>query len=325
MTRSIKALVLKAHGTPVVRNLDAGVLPGKGVPVEVLYSGINYKDALAVTGTGKIVRSTYPFVPGIDLVGRVTKDTDSYAEGDCVVLTGGGLGERYWGAYVQRQCVPMTYLLKLPEGIPPLWSMIVGTAGVTAMYSIMALEAHGITPDRGDVVVTGASGGVGSFAVALLAKLGYSVVASSGKRAQWDYLRGLGAAQTVDRLSPGRPLESARFSGAVDAAGGNSLAAVLSLLQRHGSVAASGNAAGTALNTTVFPFILRGVNLLGIDSNTSPRAKRVAAWHRLATLLTEPMVKAIHTSTVPLDQVPAVCQAMVAGRTHGRHIVDPNL
>ncbi len=325
MARSIKALVLKAHGTPVVRNLDAGVLPGKGVLVDVLYSGINYKDALAVTGTGKIVRSTYPFVPGIDLVGRVIQDTDSYAEGDCVVLTGGGLGERYWGAYVQRQRIPMTYLLKLPEGIPPLWSMIVGTAGVTAMFSIMALEAHGIAPDRGDVVVTGASGGVGSFAVALLAKLGYSVVASSGKRAKWDYLRGLGAAQTVDRLSPGRPLESARFCGAVDAAGGNSLAAVLSLLQRHGSVAACGNAAGTALNTTVFPFILRGVNLLGIDSNTSPRAKRVAAWRRLAALLTEPMVSAIHTSTIPLDHVPAVCQAMVAGTTHGRHVVDPNI
>ncbi len=309
----------------MVRTLGKSALPREGVPVNVLYSGINYKDALAVTGTGKVVRGAFPFVPGIDLVGRVTQDAGTCKAGDVVVLTGGGMGERFWGAYTQCQCIPETYLLRLPKGMPPLWSMVVGTAGLTAMFSIMALEAHGVLPGRGDVVVTGASGGVGSFAVALLAKLGYAVVAASGKRSKWEYLRGLGAVQTIDRLKPGRPLESARFAGAVDAAGGESLAAVLSLLQRHGSVAASGNAAGSVLHTTVFPFILRGVNLLGIDSNTSPRAKRQEAWQRLADLITEPIIRSIHTRTVSLAEVPAVCKAMIAGTTHGRHVVDPAL
>ena len=323
MADSFNALVLTAPGSPEVRRLSEAALGGKGALVDVLYSSINYKDALAVTGAGKIVRGTYPFVPGIDLVGRVVGGNGGFAAGDTVVLTGGGLGERFWGAYTERQVVPSTYLLKLPADIPPLWSMVVGTAGLTAMYSVLALETHGVTPESGDVVVTGASGGVGSFAVALLAKLGYTVVAASGKRAQWDYLRGLGAAQTIDRLRPGRALESARFSGAVDAAGGDSLAAVLSLLKRHGSVAASGNAAGHVLNTTVFPFILRGVNLLGIDSNTAPRARRVEAWGRLSALLDEPMIRAIHTGTVSLVEIPAVCASMIAAETHGRHVVNP--
>ena len=305
-----------------MHTLDEAALPETGVLVDVLYSGINYKDALAVTGTGRIIRGDYPFVPGIDLVGRVVHDTPTYAEGELVVLTGGGLGERFWGAYVQRQRVPEAYLLKLPEDIPPRWSMVVGTAGLTAMFSVMALEKHDITPERGDIVVTGASGGVGGFAVALLSKLGYSVVASSGKRAQWEYLRALGAAQVIDRLKPNRPMESARYAGAVDAAGGDALAAILSLLQRHGSVAASGNAAGVALKTTVFPFILRGVNLLGIDSNTSSRVKREEAWCRLAELLDERMVGTIHTYTVGLGGIPEFCENMIGGTTHGRCVVD---
>ena len=322
MSCTYQALLLAAHGSPVVQDVKPDALPEKGVLVDVLYSGINYKDALAVTGAGRIIRGQYPFVPGIDLVGRVVQDTPAFSEGDLVVLTGGGLGERFWGGYVQRQRVPETYLLRLPAEIPPLWSMVAGTAGLTAMFSIMALETHGITPDRGDVVVTGASGGVGSFAVALLDALGYSVVAASGKRAQWEYLRTLGATRTIGRLKPNRPLESARFSGAVDAAGGECLAAVLSLLQRHGSVAASGNAAGAGLNTTVFPFILRGVNLLGIDSNTAPPERRMEAWRRLAMLLTAPMIHTIHTRTVSLSEVPQVCASMVAGQTFGRHVVD---
>jgi len=318
-----KAIVLTAHGAPVVRTIDTNALNSKGILVEVLYSGINYKDALAVTGAAKIVRGAYPFIPGIDLVGRVVQDAGSYAAGDLVVLTGGGLGERFGGAYTRFQLVPSAYLIKLPDGISPLWSMVVGTAGLTAMFSIMALEAHNITPERGSVVVTGASGGVGSFAIALLARLGYTVVAASGKRERWDYLRALGASETIERLKPGRPLESARFSGAVDAAGGESLAAVLSLLEHHGSVAVSGNAAGTALNTTVFPFILRGVNLLGIDSNTSSRARRMRAWQRLAALLTEFIVDSIHTRTVALEEVPAICEEMVSAKTYGRYVVDP--
>ncbi len=327
MITTFQALVLTAYGQPTVTHLNAGqsgALSSDNIPVDVLYSSINYKDALAVTGQGKIIQGDYPFVPGIDLVGRVRRNTSSYAEGDLVVLTGGGQGERYWGAFAQQQAVPDTYLLKLPDGISPFWSMVVGTAGLTAMLSIMALEVHGVTPDRGRVVVTGASGGVGSFAVALLSALGYIVTAASGKRYRWTHLRTLGASETVDRLQPGRPLEHARYVGAVDAAGGASLAAVLATLARHGSVAASGNAAGATLHTTVYPFILRGVNLLGIDSNTSSRRRRRLAWDRLAELLTASMVQAIHTRTVALGEIPEVCADMVAGKTFGRHVVDPH-
>ena len=301
------------------------MLPSKGIPVEVLYSGINYKDSLAVTGEGKIIRGSFPFIPGIDLVGRVLEEADPYAAGDKVVLTGGGLGERFWGAYTQYQRISTDYLLKLPDAISPLSSMVIGTAGLTAMYSVMQLEDHGITPGRGAVVVTGASGGVGSFSVALLSRLGYHVVASSGKRDRWGYLRALGAAETVGRLKPGRPLESARFSGAVDAVGGDSLAAVLSMVERHGCVAASGNAAGIQLNTTVFPFILRGVRLIGIDSNTSPREKRQRAWKRLADLLDQLMIETIHTRTVSLEGVEMVCDKMISSKIHGRIIIDLRL
>ena len=324
MATSFEALLLTGKGAPVVQTVHEQDLPGEGVPVDVLYSGINYKDALAVTGTAKIIRGAYPFVPGIDLVGRVTRDTEGYSAGDLVVLTGGGLGERFWGAYTQRQHVPATFLLELPSAIPPFWSMVVGTAGLTAMFSVMALERMDVTPGRGPILVTGASGGVGSFAVALLARLGYTVVAASGKPDKWSYLKELGATETIARLGVGRPLESGRYAGAVDAAGGPVLAAVLSQLKRHGTVAASGNAAGVELNTTVFPFILRGVNLLGIDSNTSPRSKRTEAWERLSTLLTDSMVNSIHTQTVGLREVPAVCERMIAGKTSGRVVVDPS-
>ncbi len=315
--------------TASVRALDDDALPEGDVLVAVLYSSLNYKDALAVTGKGKIIRGAFPFVPGIDLVGRVEASTASaFAPGDRVILTGGGLGERTWGGYSQRQRVGAEWLVSLPQAMTPLRAMEMGTAGFTAMLAVMALEEHGITPDRGDVVVTGASGGVGSIAVALLARLGYTVVASTGSEDAHGYLRDLGATRIVHRdelgQGPARPLDSARWSGAVDTVGGETLAAVLSTLGRHGCVAACGNAGGHHLNTTVFPFILRGVNLLGIDSNTAPLPRRRQAWKRLALDLPKPAADLILSGIIHLDQVPAMSEEILKGGVRGRIVVDVN-
>lgn len=311
-----------------VRELSQNDLPEGEVLIRVLYSSLNYKDGLAVTGKGKIIRGAFPFIPGIDLVGRVeASSSQGFAEGDLVIQTGGGLGETIWGGFSQMQRVPAKWLVRLPEGMTPLRAMEMGTAGFTAMLSVMALEKHGLTPDRGEVVVTGASGGVGSVAVAMLAHLGYDVTAASGSEDAYDYLRDLGAARIIHRKElsdgPARPMQSARWVGAVDTVGAATLASVLSMLDRHGAVAVCGNAGGHELHTTVFPFILRGINLLGIDSNTAPMDQRKEAWHRLVQLpktSTDRMLAGV----IHLDQVPAMAEEITQGRLCGRIVVDVN-
>lgn len=316
--------------TVSVENLDLDDLPDGGpdaVTLEVLYSSVNYKDALATTGTGKIIRGEYPIVPGIDLVGRVLESTmETYEPGDRVIGTGWHLGEVDWGGYSQRAIVDGKKLVRLPASLDPKQAMVVGTAGFTAMLSVTALEEHDVTPDDGPVVVTGASGGAGSMAVTLLDALDFEVVASTGSEEAHDYLRAQGAHRIVDRRAfeggPDRPMDTGKWAGAIDAVGGNTLAALLSQLQRHGSVASFGNAAGHELHTSVFPFILRGVNLLGIDSNTCPNDRRRTAWHRIASLLSAADFEKMTARTIGLDEIPEASRVLLEEGVQGRIVVD---
>ena len=268
-----------------LRELDESELPDGDVTVRVSYSGLNYKDALAITGKAPVVRR-FPMVPGIDLAGVVEhSDSPSYAPGDRVLVNGWGIGETHWGGLSQRARVSADWLVPVPDAISERQAMSIGTAGYTAMLSLMALESHGLTTDSGDVLVTGANGGVGGFAIALLARGGYSVVASTGRPVEADYLRRLGATTIVDRTElsgPGRPLGKERWAAAIDSVGSHTLANACAGTKAGGAVAACGNAQGMDLPATVAPFILRGVSLLGINSVTQPRDKRVAAWNRLA-------------------------------------------
>ena len=305
--------------------LDPAGLPEGDVLVRVAYSSLNYKDGLAVTGKGKVVRAGFPFVPGIDLAGTVeASGADAYRPGDAVVLTGWGTGEARWGGFATHARASAAHLVRLPDGLDPFEAMALGTAGLTAMLAVLALERQGLAGD-GDVLVTGASGGVGSLAVHLLARAGRRVVASSGKADAAGWLRGLGAAEVVGReaVAATRPLESARWAGAVDTVGGETLAAVLAALRPHASVAACGNARSADLATTVFPFILRGVNLLGVDSNTCPVALREAAWACLARDVDRAALRAL-TTTVPLADVPAWAETILRGEVRGRVVVDVN-
>ena len=323
-----QALVLdKTDGgvTADVRELEESQLPEGDVLVQVAYSSLNYKDGLAVTGKGKVVRGDYPFVPGIDLVGTVeTSESGGYVPGDRVIVTGWGIGEDHWGGYAEKARVRSDWCVPLPEGLTPEEAMAMGTAGLTAMLSVMALEGADVRPGEGEVVVTGASGGVGSIAVALLGRLGYNVAASTGSEAAHDYLKKLGATRIIDRddlgQGPRRPLDTARWAGGVDTVGGATLAAMLSQTARHGAVAACGLAGGSELNTTVFPFILRGVSLLGIDSNTCPVDVRREAWDRLARDLPKEVLGAI-TQTIPLSDVPAMSEQILSGDVRGRLVV----
>ena len=318
-------------GLPQLHDLTDDDLPEGEVLVAVSHSGLNYKDALAVTGQGKIIRGEFPFVPGIDLAGTVLESASpEFAEGDRVIGTGWGLGEARWGGYAERQRVPASALVPLPEGLTPRQAMVAGTAGLTAMLAVLALEEHNFYGDvslaeRGEVVVTGASGAAGSIAVALLAEAGAQVAASTGSESAHDYLRALGAARIIHRHEfsggPERPMQSARWSGAVDAVGGGTLATLLSEMERHSAVASFGNAGGHELHTTVFPFILRGVSLLGIDSNTCPNTRRRAAWQRLAELLTPERSDRITDRVVGLGDVAEASEDVLAGRTQGRVVV----
>ena len=326
---SFRALVLSKTDDGVtadVRELEEEHLPEGDVLVRVAYSSLNYKDGLAVTGKGKIIRGEYPFVPGIDLVGTVeTSESSDYAPGDAVIVTGWGIGEDYWGGYAQKARVRSAWCVPLPEGLTPKEAMAIGTAGFTAMLSLVALEEQDVRPDSGEVVVTGASGGVGSIAVALLGRLGYDVVASTGSEAAHDYLTDLGATRIIHRdelgQGPRRPLDAGRWAGGIDTVGGATLAALLSQTGRHGAVAACGLAGGSELNTTVFPFILRGVSLHGIDSNTCPPDVRREAWQRLARDLPKEAFAAI-TQTIPLADVPAMSEAILKGDVRGRVVVE---
>ncbi len=307
-----------------LRECSLDDLPAGDVLVRVEYSGINYKDALAVSGRGKILRSL-PMIPGVDLAGEVVQsEHPGYRPGDRVVLTGWGVGEHHSGGFAGYARLRGEWLVPLPAGLDARSAMALGTAGLTAMLCVDALEQHGLTPDSGMVVVTGATGGVGSVAVALLARLGYQVAAVSGKLAeQGAYLTSLGAGTLIDRAElaqPARPLESESYAGAIDTAGGEVLAGLLPRIRYGGTVAACGLAAGHALNTTVMPFILRGVTLAGVDSVMCPLARRQAAWQRLAELMPRPLLDSL-THEVDLAGVAAVCEQMMVGRTHGRHVV----
>lgn len=309
------------------RDLTEAELPPGEVVVDVAYSGLNYKDGLALNGNrGKVMRK-FPMVPGIDLAGTVRQSqSPEFKAGDAVVATGWGLSETAWGGYTQRARLKAEWLVRLPAGLDPKRAMAIGTAGITAMLSVMALEDSGVRPGDKPVLVTGAAGGVGSVAVALLAHKGFKVAAATGRAETHDYLRGLGASEFVARADlhkVGRPLESERWTGAVDTVGSQTLAMVLAQTARHGAVAACGLAGGSDLPTTVLPFILRGVNLLGIDSVFCPVPRRRAAWARLGSDLPKDKLDAM-TTVVPFARLLALAQDILQGKVRGRTVVDVN-
>jgi acrylyl-CoA reductase (NADPH) len=325
-----KALVLNKQDdavTAAVEEVDEARLPEGDVTVAVAHSTLNYKDGLIISNKAPLVR-TYPHVPGIDFAGRVVESTHpDWRPGDAVVLTGWGVGERHWGGYAQRARVKGDWLVPLPAGWRTEHAMAVGTAGFTAMLAVLALEDHGLKPGDGEVLVTGAAGGVGSVAVAVLATLGHQVTASTGRAASHDYLRSLGATACIDRAElaepSSRPLESERFAGCIDAVGGTTLARVLAQMKYRCSVAAVGLAGGNELRTTVIPFLLRGVNLLGIDSVYQPAAPRRTAWQRLARDLDLAKLEAL-TVKAGLGDLPRLADEILQGRVQGRVVVDPN-
>jgi acrylyl-CoA reductase (NADPH) len=309
-----------------LQEVDEARLPEGDVTVRVAYSTLNYKDALAITGKSPVVRS-FPMVPGIDFAGTVeTSSHPAFKAGDAVVLNGWGVGEVHWGGLAQKARVKGDWLIPLPAAFTPRQAMAIGTAGYTAMLCVMALERHGIKPDMGEILVTGASGGVGSVAVALLAARGYRVVASTGKVEEADYLKSLGAAEILDRAqfsSPGRPLAKECWAGAVDTVGSHTLANVCASTKYRGVVAACGLAQGMDFPSTVAPFILRGVTLVGVDSVYCPKPERLEAWQRLARELEPAKVEAI-TAEIALDEAIAKAPALLAGKVRGRLVVDVN-
>ncbi len=294
------------------------------VTVAVEATTVNYKDGLAITGKSPVVRR-WPMIPGIDFAGTVTQSTHKdWKPGDAVILNGWGVGEVHYGAYAGMARVNGDWLVPLPAGMSALDAMAIGTAGYTAMLSVMALEKHGLTPERGPVVVTGAAGGVGSVAVALLSKLGFHVIASTGRPQEAGWLKDLGAAEIIDRAElsePGRPLGKERWAGGVDAVGSHTLANVLAQTQYGGAVAACGLAQGFDLPATVMPFILRGVALLGIDSVNAPKALRLEAWKRLGTDLDAGKLRAI-SSTIGFAGIVQAAHDIIDGKVRGRVVVD---
>ena len=327
MNDSFQALVLdktgdRLHSTVTDVNLDA--LPKEedgNVLVEVHYSALNYKDALALTGFGKIV-SHYPFIPGCEFVGKVVEsDHLDFKAGDEVIATGFGIGERHFGGFSRYAQVPGNWLIKLPKGMAMRDAMTIGTPGLTAMFAVEALEHEGVHPGQ-EVLVTGASGGVGSFAIALLHKLGYHVIASTGKQDP-AYLRDLGVENVMARSElegPSRPLDEQRFDAAIDSVGGETLGNILSRTRYEGTVVACGLAGGHELHTTVYPFILRGVRLIGIDSVMQPIARRAKAWERLHELVdTRVLNHMVHE--IPLHDVPRHAEAMMRSELSGRTVV----
>ncbi len=306
-----------------IQQIDRASLPDSDVLVRVRYSDLNYKDGLAVTGRPGVIRK-YPMIPGVDLAGVVEESSSpDWKPGDEVVVTGFGLSETVWGGYAELARMKAEWLVSLPNGLTLKQSMAIGTAGFTAMQCVIALERHGLAAGS-EVLVTGAAGGVGSIAVAILAKLGYRVAASTGRAELGDYLRSLGASEIVDRstlTAPSkRPMESERWAGAVDSVGGDTLAAIVRSLVANGSVAACGVAGGAALNTTVFPFILRGVNLLGINSVYVSHSDRLLIWERLARDLPLPLLDSM-TQEAPLEAVFDLGEKILAGAVRGRTVI----
>lgn len=309
-----------------ITDIDENLLAEGDVTIAVSHSTINYKDALAITGKGPVVRK-FPMIPGIDLVGTVEQsDSDKFNVGDKVLLNGFGVGEAHCGGLAQKARLKSEWLIPLPEAFSPRQAMAIGTAGYTAMLCVISLERNGVTPDKGEILVTGANGGVGSFSVAILSKLGYNVVASTGRVDQAEYLKKLGASEVMDRnllSEPGRPLAKERWAGAVDSAGSHTLANVCASTQYGGTVAACGLAQGMDLPASVAPFILRGVTLAGIDSVMRPIEDRIEAWQRLADIL-EPEVFEDISTEIGLSDVVSTAEALMAGKVRGRVVVDVN-
>jgi acrylyl-CoA reductase (NADPH) len=310
-----------------VEQVSLDQLPEGNVVVNVEYSTVNYKDGLCIGPGGGLVRE-YPHIPGIDLAGTIeSSDDPRYSAGDSVVLTGWRVGEVHWGGYSQKARVNADWLVPSPSGLSSRQAMAVGTAGFTAMLAVMALEDHGLKPDQGPVLVTGGAGGVGSVATAILANLGYEVAAVTGRPETEEYLRSLGATQIVPREvineTVKRPLERETWAGCVDAVGGDMLARVLGQMKYGGSVSAVGLAGGVGLPATVIPFLLRGVNLLGIDSVMQPYENRLRAWERIASDLPMDKLEAmIHPAT--LGDLPALGKDILKGQVKGRVVVDVN-
>lgn len=309
-----------------VQQIDDARLPEGDVTVRVSHSTLNYKDGLAITGQGPVVRR-FPMVPGIDLVGTVEASAHpQYQVGDAVVLNGWGVGEVHWGGLAQKARLKGDWLVPLPSAFTPQQAMAIGTAGYTAMLCVLALERHGVRPEDGEILVTGAAGGVGSVAIAVLAKLGYTVVAATGRPQDADYLKALGAAEVVERAlfsAPGKPLGKERWAGAIDVVGSHVLANVCATMKYRGVVAACGLAAGMDFPATVAPFILRGVTLAGIDSVMCPRADRLLAWQRLATDLDPAKLGQIGREVGLAEAIP-LAHSLLQGEVRGRVVVDVN-
>lgn len=325
---SFRALVLRETDrkvSPAIETLSEADLPEGDVLVRVTHTTLNYKDGMILGGIGRLVRD-YPHVPGIDFAGVVeASDHPSHKPGDAVVLTGWRVGEVHWGGFAEKARVKGDWLVPLPDGLTAADAMALGTAGFTAMLAVRALETHGVAPGEREVLVTGAAGGVGSVATALLAGLGHKVAASTGRPEQADYLTGLGAATIIDRAelaeAPSRPLGRERFAGAVDNVGGVTLANLLTQVAYGGSVAAVGLAGGNDLSTTVLPFLLRGVNLLGIDSVMCPTAPRLDAWKRLSKDLPLDTLRGM-VETHRLEDLPDLGKRILAGGIRGRVVIE---
>lgn len=312
--------------TVEVAQIDEAQLPEGNVTIDVEYSTLNYKDGLAITGSSPVVRK-FPMVPGIDLAGVVSESSHAdYKAGDRVVLNGWGVGEGHWGGLAQKARLNGDWLVHLPEAFTARQAMAIGTAGYTAALCVDTLVNYGVKPDQGEVLVTGATGGVGSFAVTLLAKAGFEVVAATGKASEEDYLKGLGATAIIDRnelTEKGKPLQRERWAGVVDSVGSFTLANACAATKYRGAVAACGLAQGPDFNTTVMPFILRGVALLGVDSVMAPKEPRMAAWARLAKDL-DPSSLDVIANEIPLADAIGAASDLLQGKIRGRLVVDVN-
>jgi len=321
-----KALVLdQVDGKTVatVRDLEVSELPDEPILVDVDYSSINYKDGLAITGAGRIV-SQFPMVPGIDLAGTVVESSSAeLSVGDSIIMTGWSVGERFWGGLSEKARLKSEWCVPLPKGMTSHDAMVIGTAGLTAMLCVMALEEAGVTPESGEIVVSGAAGGVGSIALRLLAALNYKAVAITGRADTKDYLISIGASRVISRESmqePAKPLEKQLWAGAIDTVGDTILARILAETQYGGAVAACGLAGGYKLPSTVMPFILRNVRLQGVDSVMCPKTRRTIAWQRLQQLLSSEDLAEM-SQTISLEEVPAYAEKIIKGQVRGRTLV----
>jgi acrylyl-CoA reductase (NADPH) len=323
-----KALMLEEKDgkvTSSIQDVDEARLPEGDVTVAVTHSTLNYKDGLILLGQGRLVRQ-YPHIPGVDFAGTVLESSNpAYKPGDGVISTGWRVGENRWGGYGQKARVKGEWLVPMPKGLDAKRAMAIGTAGFTSMLSVIALQEHGMRPEHGPVLVTGAAGGVGSVATAILARLGYQVVCSTGREDTHDYLKSLGASEIIPRSAvatpSGRPLESEKWAGAIDSVGGQTLAAIMPMMMYHASIASCGLAGGAKFEATVVPFLLRGINILGIDSVLCPTDRRRTAWTRLAQELPFDKLDAM-TETVKLADLPSLAPKILEGKIRGRVVVE---